>query len=150
MSVYKINNVLVPVDLSESSLNALDTAVNIAKKHQAGLKILYVEEYSFRTMQDVSSSYFANTINSADIINALVGAIQHRHSIKPVVLQEEGNVSDMIIKTSFLHHTDLIVMGSHGASGYRDGFIGNNTYNVIKYAACPVLSVPHKKKLNGI
>lgn len=32
MSVYKINNILVPVDLSESSLNALDVAVNIAQK----------------------------------------------------------------------------------------------------------------------
>jgi nucleotide-binding universal stress UspA family protein len=41
-------------------------------------------------------------------------------------------------------------MGSHGASGYRDGFIGNNTYNVIKHAACPVLSVPPRKKLNGL
>ena len=34
MSFYKINRVLVAVDLSESSLNALDAAVNIAKKTQ--------------------------------------------------------------------------------------------------------------------
>jgi nucleotide-binding universal stress UspA family protein len=37
-------------------------------------------------------------------------------------------------------------MGAHGASGYRDGFVGSNTYNVIKYASCPVLSIPQKKK----
>jgi nucleotide-binding universal stress UspA family protein len=150
MSIYKISGVLAPVDLSESSLNALDTAVNIAKKHQAGLRILHVDENNFHAMDDAGSSYFSNSFNSADVINALVGAIQHAHGIKPVVLMEEGNVTDNIIKTSLLHHTDLIVMGSHGASGYRDGFIGNNTYNTIKHAACPVLSVPARKKLNGL
>jgi nucleotide-binding universal stress UspA family protein len=149
MSVYKISNVLVPVDLSESSLNALDAAVTIAKKHKAALHILHVEENHFQTRSDAGTSYFSNTVNTTDVINALVGAIQHAHGIEPVILQEEGNVSDMIIKTSFLQYTDLIVMGSHGASGYRDGFIGNNTYNVIKHAACPVLSVPQKRKLNS-
>lgn len=59
---------------------------------------------------------------------------------------EEGNVVETIIKAFLLQHTGLIIMGSHGASGYRDGFIGNNTYNVIKYAAFPVLSVPQKRK----
>lgn len=150
MSGYRINNILVPVDLSESSLNALDTAVNVAKKHEAALYVLYVDENSFYKMDDKSTSYLSNTINNADVISALAGAIQHTHTVKPVVLHEEGNVCDMILKSSFFHHIDLIVMGSHGASGYRDGFIGNNTYNVMKHATCPVLSVPQKRKLNGM
>lgn len=149
MSIYKISSVLAPVDLSESSLNALDTAVSIAKKHQAVLQIVHVDETNFHVMDDMSSSYLSN-INNADVINALVGAIQHKHDIKPLIIMEEGNVADSIIKTSLLHHTDLIVMGAHGASGYRDGFIGNNTYNVIKHATCPVLSVPARKKLNDL
>lgn len=149
MSVYKMNRVLVPVDLSESSLNALDTAVNIAKKHKATLHVLHVDENNFQTMEDVGTPYFSNSVNTADVITALVGAIQYTHNIKPVVSIQEGNVAEAIIKTSFLLHADLVVMGAHGASGYRDGFIGNNTYNVIKYASCPVLSVPQKKKNNG-
>ena len=149
MSIYKISNVLVPVDLSESSLNALDVAVNIAKKHKAALQVLYVDENSLQTIDDAGTLYFSNMVNVADVINALVGAIQHAHGIKPVVFMEEGNVAEIIIKTAFLQHADIIVMGSHGASGYRDGFIGNNTYNVIKHAFCPVLSVPQKRKLNS-
>lgn len=150
MSAYKICSVLAPVDLSESSLNALDTAVDIAKKHQAVLHILHVDENNFQSIDDITSSYTSNNINNIDVINALVGAIQHKHGIKPVVVMEEGNVADTIIKASLLNHTDLIVMGSHGASGYRDAFIGNNTYNVIKHAPCPVLAVPQRKKLNGL
>jgi nucleotide-binding universal stress UspA family protein len=149
MNGYKINSVLVSVDLSECSLNALDAAVNIAKKHKARLHVLYIDENNFQPTEDLSAIYLSNKINAADIINALVGAIQHTHQLKPIVSMEEGNVVETIIKTSFLQHSDLIVMGAHGASGYRDGFIGNNTYGVIKYASCPVLSVPQKKELNS-
>lgn len=150
MSVYKIGHVLAPVDLSEGSLNALETAVSIAKKHDANLRILHIDENNFHAMDDGNHSYLNNNINSVDVINALVGAIQHKHGIKPSVIMEEGNVADTVIKTSLLHPTDLIVMGAHGASGYRDSFIGSNTYNVIKHATCPVLSIPAKRKVNGL
>ena len=149
MSVYKITNILVPVDLSESSLNALETAVNVAKKHKASIQILNVEESNLNTLEDINAPYFTNSANSSDVLNALVGAIHHNHGIKPSILNEEGNVADIVIKTSFLQHADLIVMGAHGASGYRDGFIGSNTYAVIKNAWCPVLSVPSKKQITG-
>jgi nucleotide-binding universal stress UspA family protein len=145
MSSYRIKNIVVPVDLSESSLNALDTAVVIAKKHKADLYVLNIEESNFG-YDDSNSIFFPNSSNSADVLTALIGAIQHTHGVKPKLLQEEGNVSDIIIKVSLLYQSDLIVIGSHGASGYRDGFIGSNTYNVIKGAACPVLSIPVKKK----
>lgn len=149
MSVYKINNVLVPVDLSESSLNALDVAVNIAQKNEAALQVLNVEENILFNLEDISTSHNSNPVNSADVLQALTGAIQHTHGIQPKVIHEEGNVSDVIIKTAFLQQCDLIVMGCHGASGYREGFIGSNTYNVIKYASCPVLSVPRRKKITA-
>jgi nucleotide-binding universal stress UspA family protein len=149
MTLYKMNRILVAVDLSESSLNALDTAVTIAKKHQASLHVLYVDENNFQSMEEVGTPYFSNSVNAADVITALVGAIQHKHNIKPVVSMQDGNVAETIIRSSFLLHADLIVMGAHGASGFRDGFVGSNTYNVIKYATCPVLMVPQKKKNNS-
>src|SRR5690349_14763482 len=112
MNLYRINNILVPIDLSESSLNALETAVMIAKKHNAAVQILYVEETSFNDNDDISLSHFTNPGNEIDVINALLSAIQHKHGIKPVLLQKEGNVSDNIIRASFLYHTDLIAMGT--------------------------------------
>jgi nucleotide-binding universal stress UspA family protein len=147
MNLFRIHNILVPVDLSESSLNALDAAVVIAKKHNASIQVLHVEENNFNDLEDISFTGYSSVNNAIDIINALTGAIQHTHGIKPLLLQKEGNVSDNIIRASFLYHADLIVMGAYGASGFREGFVGNNTYNVIKYAACPVLSVPYKKKI---
>lgn len=144
-----MTRILVPVDLSESSLNALHTAANLAKKHRASLHVLYVDESSFQTIEDMGTPYYSNLVNAGDVINALVGGIQDKFGVEPVVSMQEGNVAECIIKSSFLMHADLVVMGAHGASGYRDGFVGNNTYNVIKYAACPVLSVPQRKKVSA-
>ena len=145
MSFYNIKKILVPIDLSEISLNALDTAVALAKKNDAEIELLNVIENQYNIIDDGFSSTGYLT-NSADILTALAGAIQHSHEVRPKLLQQEGNVSDTIIKTSLHHQSDLIVMGTHGASGYRDGFIGSNTYNVIKNACCPVLTIPGKKK----
>ena len=146
MSFYSIKKILVPVDLSETSLNALDTAVALARKHDAAIELLNVVENKYSVIEGSGLQSTGRLTNSSDVLTALAGAIQHSNEIKPRLLQEEGNVSDTIIKLSLHHQSDLIVMGTHGASGYRDGFIGSNTYNVIKNACCPVLTVPVNKK----
>jgi nucleotide-binding universal stress UspA family protein len=146
MSFYNIKKILVPVDLSEISLNALDTAVALAKKHNAVVQVLYVIEIKPGSFEDSGFQSNNYLTNSSDVLTALAGAIQHANDIKPILLQEEGNVTDTIIKTSLQQHSDVIIMGTHGASGYRDGFIGTNTYSVIKNSSCPVLTVPPKRK----
>jgi nucleotide-binding universal stress UspA family protein len=145
MSAYHIERIVVPIDLSETSLNALETAVSLAKKHGAALDLLHIRENSFDLLQDdlVLSSGIRNSI---DVLNALAGAIQHANDIEPEVIQQEGNVVDTIIKYTVNNHTDLIVMGTHGASGFRDGFIGSTAYSVMKHAHCPILCIPPKKK----
>lgn len=148
MSAYHIQKIVVPIDLSETSLNALDTAVAIAKKHKAGIELLNVVESNFDVLHD-EFNFSTSLANSADVLNALAGAIQHSNDIKPEVIQLEGNVADTIIKYSFTNQSDLIVMGTHGASGFRDGFIGSNTYSVMKHVSCPVLTVPPKRKYLG-
>ena len=63
--------------------------------------------------------------------------MQHKNEVEPVVIEEEGNVVEVIQKVSFRYAVDLVVMGTHGASGYRYGFIGSNTYITIKCVSCP-------------
>ena len=142
-----IQNILVPVDLSESSLNALNTAVAIAKKHNASIQILHVEENAIDQVDETASFSSTSRLNASDIVTALASTISYSHNIPAGIIVEEGNVSDIIVNKSDKIHADLIVMGSHGASGYRDGFVGSNAYAVIKYATCPVLCIPVRKKV---
>jgi nucleotide-binding universal stress UspA family protein len=147
MSTFSIRKILVPVDMSETSFNALETAVSIARRHGASIIILNVLEITPDAfLSERSFSLHKHDLHSADILSALAGAILHSNELEPVIVQEEGNVADTVIRTSIIQHADLVVMGSHGASGYRNNYIGSNAYNVIKQSLCPVMIVPPKKK----
>lgn len=144
---YQISKILVPIDLTESSLNALDTAVSLAKKHGSLLCILNVEEPNLGVFSEEPDSVnLSYIVNSMDVLEALANSIEHTHAIQLKLLHKEGNVAEQIMKVCFSEQCDLIVMGTHGASGFRDSFIGSNTYAVMKFAICPVLSIPGKKK----
>lgn len=145
MNSYHIRKIIVPVDLSETSLNALDTAVHFAKQHEASLQLLNVVENSFDLQDELSVT--GNASSSSDVLTALAAAIEHTNEIRPEIIQVEAGVTGAIIRHSLANQADLIIMGTHGASGFRDGFIGSNTYGVIKYATCPVLTIPPKRKI---
>jgi len=147
MLPYTIRTIICPIDLSETSLNALDTAVSLAKRHEATLVMLNVIEAGLEFLGDDSSfSSFANLSHASDVLTALAGGIQSSHGIQPKVIQEEGHVAAVIMKTVLRQQADLVVIGTHGASGYRDGFIGSNTYSVFKHSGCPILAIPPKRK----
>lgn len=145
MNVYPIKKILVPVDLSETSLNALETAAVIAKRHQSEIKILNVDETIVGSIDDNSLLGSYGQAN-ADVLAALTGAINYSNDKQPGLIKTKGHVVEEIMKAAREEEPDLIVMGTHGASGYRDGFIGSNTYGVIKHAGCPVLTIPSIKK----
>jgi nucleotide-binding universal stress UspA family protein len=147
VNAYSINKIIVPVDLSEPSLNALETAVALATRHSASLSILNVIENRFDSANEDRGAWPDTRLSgSSDVLTAVSGSIYNQHGLRPELIQENGNVADTIVRLSYLEQCDLIVMGTHGASGFRDGYIGSNTYNVIKQSACPVLSVPSRRK----
>ncbi|HEU4633490.1 MAG TPA: universal stress protein, partial [Flavisolibacter sp.] len=148
MNPFSIQRILVPTDLSHTSLNALSTAVALARKHYATLFLLNVCEPDF-THHEGDEDGGMGASNSSDVLAALEGTIQYANGMRPQILRVRGNVTETIIKSAFEHHIDLIVMGAHGASGYRDGFMGSNTYEVIKYSSCPVLSIPATGKFDS-
>lgn len=148
MSIYPIKNILVPVDFGENSLNALETAAVLAKRHGAVLHLLHVVDNSFDYLNggDAYVSMTSITENSTDILNALAGTLAQKHKILPQVSLVEGSVYQNIVKESLQCNADLIVMGMHGASGQREAYVGTNTYNVFKHAPGAVLAVPGGKK----
>lgn len=141
-----IHKILVPIDFSESSLNALETAVEIAGRHKALLQILHVSEPYF----DGENGAAAHQLeNERHIFDAMAGSIMQKYGIKSEILFMEGFTGPTIVKTAFLNKPDLVIMGTHGASGYRELFIGSNAYYVIKFCSCPVLIIPEGSKWPG-
>ena len=134
-----IKTILVPTDYSEASRNALETAIAIAEKNNARLQLLQINDAANRSDE-------ATLISAKQICHALAEGIRQKNGIQTDVIFAEGYIGPTIVKTAFEVKADIVIMGAYGASGYRDFFIGSNSYYVIKYASCPVLTIPEGKK----
>jgi nucleotide-binding universal stress UspA family protein len=134
-----ITTILVPIDYSEASHNALETAIAIAGRKNAAIQLLQVN--------DIAHPYDAPSLKKAkQVCYAMADSIHQRSGIATEVIFAEGYIGPTIVKTAVEVKPSLIIMGAYGASGHRDFFIGSNAYYVIKYAACPVLTIPEGGK----
>ncbi|WP_205508953.1 universal stress protein [Longitalea arenae] len=135
-----ITKILVPTDYSEASFNALETAIGIAKRNNASLQLLHIDESAFIPEESYTIK------NASQIGTAIADNIKQRHGVETTVLFKDGYIGPTIARMAFDQKPDLIVMGAYGASGQRDLFIGSNSYYTIKHANCPVLIVPEGKR----
>jgi nucleotide-binding universal stress UspA family protein len=142
MSIKPVKRILVPIDLSQTSLNALDTAVSLATKFDASIHLINVIE----RIPAQAEMHMEPTQTNLDVLTALKGAIIHTSGHSPTLIQDSGNVVECIVNTAISKQIDLVVMGTHGASGYREGFIGSTAYGAIKYSTCSILTVPFTRK----
>ena len=141
-----ITRILVAVDFSEASLNAVETAICIAEKNGASICLVHVQDNIFDFLGVSTKSMASVASNSSSILSALATDIHKRTGIKPVIIEETGHVTEIIIKNAVKYRCDLITMGTYGASGYRKGYIGSTSYGAVKYTPCPVLLIPGGKK----
>ncbi len=148
MSTPDIQNVLVPIDFSEASLNALNTAAVIAKRQHATLRLLHVVNRSLLAPSHLEVLPMALPMfdllhsESAETVERLIDMLKEKHQLEVHGEVVDGFVASEICKHAKKIEADLIVMGTHGASGFREFFIGTNAYTVVKHALCPVLTVP--------
>ncbi len=141
---FKITHILTPVDFSEASLQVADHAVLMAKIFGAKLSLInavhslkYTDEFDSAVAPDEKFSFVMRKK-----LDNLANSAHENHGIpKPEVIICGGDIVDALIKTSEEIKPDIIVMGTHGVSGWEEFFVGSHAYSVIKKAHCPVLTI---------
>jgi nucleotide-binding universal stress UspA family protein len=143
-----INRILCPVDFSPPSRRALDYAIGIARWYGAKITALHVSPI------DVPVGEITPWGPGPTVQTTGLGAQALREMLARFVAAEagqgveidtkvaEGPVADEIATHSRLHDADLIVIGTHGRSGFRRLILGSVTETVLRTASCPVMTVP--------
>jgi nucleotide-binding universal stress UspA family protein len=152
---FHIRKVLIPYDFSETAELALEHAVFMAKLHKADIILVHViESYSFTSAISSafgkSQSEFEEKIESSanDKLQQLTERLHHDSGMKVIHRTESGKIYKKIVGVAEEIEADMIVMGTHGVSGFQDFLVGSNTYRVVMGAPCPVISVQqHSKKI---
>lgn len=143
-----MKRILVPTDFSKHSEYALKVAAQIAKKNDGEIFLLHMLELPTSGNDALSTSH-----DMPELIFFKNAAVQKLEDMMNAPYLEGLNVSkiiqfemafDGIIKNGESHNVDLIVMGSHGASGFQEMFIGSNTEKVVRNSNVPVLVIKHE------
>lgn len=139
-----MKKIIIPVDFSNHSEYALKIGAKLAKKHDAELLVLHMLEMSdiilssTDAIQNQKAAYFLQLAEKKfqDFLEK-----DYLKGIKITPIIKHFKVFSEVNEVAFKHYADLIVMGSHGANGLAEVFIGSNTERVVRSANIPVLVV---------
>lgn len=136
--------ILVPIDSSKYSKNALDKAIQIAKKFNGKISVIHV--YSSEGVPfSITSTFYERYVQ--DIRNFGDAILDHglkqveSEGVHAETLLVKGHTVGEIIKVAREEKFDLIVMGARGLSTIKEILLGSVSHGVVNHASCPVLVV---------
>jgi len=147
-----MKRILVPVDFSKEAECAARVAAKIAKKTGSDIYLLHMLELPVNTIDPAEMSGIRSEpqviffMKSAHEKFAKFKKLPFFKGIKVVENVQFHHAFSGIIAESEKNKIDLIVMGSQGASGLQEMFIGSNTEKVVRRSKVPVLVVKKEKK----
>jgi len=139
--------ILCPVDFSDASRHALDHAVMIAGWYKARITALHVHHPAFLVEPPIM---FAE-LGDAPVATLEDVETRLHHWLAPAraagigcdVLAVDGaSPARRIVDLAARIEADLIVLGTHGRSGFERLLLGSVTEKVVRTAQCPVVTVP--------
>jgi nucleotide-binding universal stress UspA family protein len=144
---HELKNILVPTDFSNTADNALRIAAEIAGKHKANIHLLNIVSINLMlpstNMMEEGVADVTLLLGLAQRqIESLGMELFKKHNLNAVAVAELGAVSTNVCAYVVSKRIDMVVMGSHGISGWNKFLIGSNAMSVIQACVCPVLTVP--------
>lgn len=141
-----MEHIIVPTDFSEEAKTALAFATELAKRESADITLLHVvnttQVFHPIYMDPVLTSRLLKDLktNAENTLENWKAEFAPHAKIEACV--EELSLSEAIERIVGQKKTDLIVMGTKGASGLTEFFVGSNTEKVVRFADVPVLTIP--------
>ncbi len=165
----KLENIVSPVDLSDTSMKALPAAFELAYQFDAKLTLLHVSELyahdgfgnlapipgmdeptAYEAIMDKIEAFFADHFEGKYRLQRTGTPYEDR-----IVYTEGNNNKSIPIETEVLRgisahheiteyaneHADLLVLTTHGRTGLAHFFLGSTAGNIVEHAQVPVLTI---------
>ena len=139
-----IKRILVPVDFSKASLAGLDYAVQLGKRFNAALGVLFVIEPLYNA-GDLGLFLEEQQRFGREQLSRLAARLKRR-GLKCRTFVETGVPYQVIGDEAKRWPADLVVLATHGRSGFSRVVMGSVAAKVVRTANCPVLTVQPTKK----
>lgn len=154
-----MKKILVPTDFSEFALNAAKLAAKLAKKTDARIYFMHAVDIPREGAGNLPGFPGSESQNIPEGIFILKHVKKKFKELMEMDFLEGVNVGHAISFNGMFdslneqiekHGIDLIIMGTHGTSGYvNDFFIGSNTDKVVRLSKAPVLALRDEVEINS-
>ena len=137
----RLQTIVVPLDFSPESLRALEFAFPLARRFGARVHIVHVNEGAHQFSSVATSPALWSEAEAkghlADEVEFTFGQRPRREDCHI----RSGKPAPEIVATAAELQADLIVVATHGRSGFKHRTLGSTTEKIIRHATCPVLVV---------
>ena len=140
-----LTHILCPVDLSDASRRALDYALALGRQHDAAVRVVQVMDFAGwagMSVEGIDTEMTGQTRASLEeqlgwwVARGVGGGAGASTELR------DGPVGPGILEAAHDMGADLIVMGTHGRTGFERLAMGSVAEKVLRKAHCPVLVVP--------
>jgi nucleotide-binding universal stress UspA family protein len=140
-----MKKIIVPCDLSQPSIEALKFATEIATRDKAEIRlvnaielpVLYDSSFALAFEQDYMKDQRSAALKKLNKI----AERWVKGAVKTTCEVEFGGTLHVIQRLAARNKADLVIMGTHGASGWREFAIGSNTEKAVRNLNVPLIAV---------
>lgn len=142
-----MKKILVPTDFSEQAENALRLAAQFARRNKAEIYLLHMLELPVEMTNpvgDTRTSDLPEALYFMKLAKKRFSEMLSRPYLQGLTVHETvqfHQAFEGIMETSKKHDCDFIIMGSQGATGFKEMFVGSNTEKVVRTSEIPVLVI---------
>ena len=142
-----IKRILVPTDFSTQAESALKVAAQIAKKNDCQIYLLHILEMPVHLVDLMSSGASSSAPEAIFFMKQThkkfeeVLASDYLKDLEVIETVSFEDVLRGIMDSCHKNDIDMIIMGSHGSSGFEELFIGSNAEKVVRTSEKPVLVI---------
>jgi nucleotide-binding universal stress UspA family protein len=139
-----LRRLLVPVDFFQPSLDALETALLLARQVAAAVTLVHVMDWAWIRLHYSPMDLAEDVRIRKDLegrLDRYADLLRHEGIAVDTSILGGAGPAEHIAEAAQLHGADLVVMGTHGKRGLRRALMGSVAEGVLREAPCPVLTV---------
>ncbi len=137
-----MKTILVPIDFSSDSINALEHAIKFANVVKASIRMIHVQKSkNFKVPKYFIDFERMYSNNVDDYFKVLIEKYKSKIDFGFDYITRNGKVYSEIVDQAVKDNAYIIMIGTHGISGFEEFWIGSNSYRVVSNAECPVITI---------
>lgn len=149
--VATFRKILVPVDFSDCSTKGLDQALALAGEFKAKLILLHSVALQYYVAADEYARYDLPLLlqQTGKVAKEQMRDLVQQTNWNGVEVETSiqiGHAGEQVCAEAGDRKTDLIVISTHGRTGFEHVLLGSTAEYVVRHASCPVLVVPSRQR----